>query len=168
MASCGFDAEVVRGLHLTRKGHIRRLSYASPIFRALRYYSFPVIDVETDSPDVSDPVRSSCRWAMVFNLPKYGGDLVIEPDAVGNDGRLDVITFKRGSLRSGLRYLAGIKVGKHRYYGDVDRRRATSIRITSGQRVPYQLDGDYAGRLPLSIETLPGRIHLRLPVGPRS
>ena len=105
---------------------------------------------------------------MVFNLPKYGGDLSIEPDAVGNDGRLDVIAFNQGSLLCGLRYLVGIKTGKHRSFHDVDRRQATCIRITSDSRVPYQLDGDYVGHLPLAIEILPGRIHLRLPVGGQS
>ena len=165
MATCGFDAEVVRALHLRRTGHISRLSYAKPIFRALRRYSFPTIQIETDMPEPHGKSRLDSRWAMVFNLPCYGGDLQIEPDAVGDDGRMDMIMFKEGSWFSGLRYVAGIKMGRHQRYADVVRHQAKSIRMTSHGRVPYQLDGDYAGRLPLTIQTLPGHVHLRLPVG---
>jgi diacylglycerol kinase (ATP) len=158
MATCGFDAEVVRGMHLTRRGHIRRLSYLGPILRAIWKYKFPTISIRIDG---NEPLE--CCWAMVFNLPRYGGHLRIEPDAVGNDGLLDVIAFKRGSIPSGLKYVAGIWLGGHHRYRDVVRCRGSSIEITSCQRVPFQLDGDYAGRLPLSIRTIPGSVHLLLP-----
>ena len=104
-----------------------------------------------------------CRWAMVFNLPCYAAGLGIEPEAVGDDGLLDVITFKHGSILAGLHYVSRIWNGKHLEARDVNRRRGRSIEITSRKRVPYQLDGDYGGRLPLSIETIPGCVHLLLP-----
>jgi diacylglycerol kinase (ATP) len=158
MATCGFDAEVVRGMHLTRRGHIRRLSYLRPIVRAICKYRFPKVSIRVDG---GEPLE--CCWAMVFNLPRYGGRLRIEPDAVGNDGRMDVIAFTSGSIASGLKYVAGIWLGRHLRYRDVIRCQGSSIEITAQDRVPFQLDGDYAGRLPLSIETLPKSVHLLLP-----
>jgi diacylglycerol kinase family enzyme len=173
MASCGFDAEVVRGLHLRRRGHINRFSYARPIWRALRRYRFPDITVIADgksvrqSQDASTPKverPGTFGWVMVFNLPRYGGGLMIEPDAVATDGQLDMIAFSKRSIVSGVKYFGGILTGLHRQFSDVVRQRGQAIEIRSGQRVPYQLDGDYAGRLPLRIETLPRRVHLLLPV----
>ena len=41
MASCGFDAEVVRRMHGRRKGNIHRLSYAKPIATAIRSLLVP-------------------------------------------------------------------------------------------------------------------------------
>lgn len=158
MATCGFDAEVVRGMHLTRKGHIRRLSYLRPIVRAMRNYAFPTLSIRLDD---SEPLE--CCWAMVFNLPRYAAGLAIEPDARGDDGVLDVIAFQRGSILVGLRYLAGIWLGRHLEFSDIVRRRGRVIEINSARRVPFQLDGDYAGRLPLRIATLPGRVHLLIP-----
>ncbi len=38
---------------------------------------------------------------------------------------------------------------------------------SSARRVPFQLDGDYAGRLPLSIETNPRSGRLLMPVESR-
>ncbi|MGB7345980.1 MAG: diacylglycerol kinase family protein [Pirellulaceae bacterium] len=173
MASCGFDAEVVRGVHLKRRGHINRFSYAKPIWRAIRRYAFPEIHVTVDGPaskheqngdgEKELQLAAPVGWAMVFNLPRYGGGLMIEPDAIGTDGKLDVITFGKGSVTSGLRYFGGIVTGSHTKFSDVVRRRGKTIQITSDTRVPYQLDGDYAGRLPLTIETLPRRLHLLLP-----
>ncbi|WP_345685655.1 diacylglycerol/lipid kinase family protein [Novipirellula caenicola] len=220
MASCGFDAEVVRDVHLRRRGHIQRLSYLRPILRAMSRYRFPKIDLriesdenvsndageshrdaikpaaepavpmpvapvtdaaaadspastsepESSAPDSSGPDSSEPNlswqpcWAMVFNIPCYGGGLRIEPDAIENDCLLDVITFYQGTILSGLRYVAGIFTGRHLGFADVRRQRARRVVMTSKSRVAYQLDGDYVGRLPLEIRTLPGRVCLRMPV----
>lgn len=158
MATCGFDAEVVRGMHLTRRGHINRWSYFRPILRALRKYSFPNIQVQIDN---HEPI-SGC-WVMVFNLPRYAANLDIEPAAVGNDGALDVIVLQRGSILSGVKYLFGVWTGRHLHFQDVIRQSGKSVRITSQTRVPYEMDGDYVGRLPLQIDTLPHHVLLLLP-----
>ncbi len=162
MASCGFDAEVVRAMHLTRRGHINRFSYAGPIIRAIRKYKFPAIKIRIDEDESGIP---DCGWCMVFNLPKYAANLAIEPDAVGDDGLLDLIGMQKGSVPSGLKYTAAVALRRHLKLRDVFRRRGTVIELTSAARIPYQLDGDYVGRLPLRIETLPGRVQLLLPPG---
>ncbi|MGB7328939.1 MAG: diacylglycerol kinase family protein [Rubripirellula sp.] len=173
MATCGFDAEVVRGMHLTRRGHINRFSYFRPIARAISRYRFPEIEIRVDG---APPIQAG--WAMVFNLPRYAASLAIEPDAIASDGLLDLIALKGRSITRGLVYLAGIQTGQHLKFSDVVRLRGKSFEITaadttgpnarksktSAHRVPYQVDGDYAGRLPLKIETMPGRVQLLLPV----
>jgi diacylglycerol kinase (ATP) len=159
MTTCGFDAEVVRGMHLTRRGHIRRWSYFGPIIRALRKYRFPELTIRIDGEETLQ-----CCWAMVFNLPRYGGGLKIEPDAEGNDGMLDVIMFQGGSIFSGIKYVCGIWAGLHLKFADIQRRRGRVIEITSVARVPYEMDGDYVGRLPLQIKVAPCQLQLLLPV----
>lgn len=183
MASCGFDAEVVRAMHLTRRGHINRFSYTWPILRTLRSYRFPPIHVEyfaasepvlpaadtlaesvASAPDaVQEPL--TCRWALVFNMPRYAAELAVEPDACEDDGVLDLCSLQYGSIASGTRYLGGIITGRHIRWKDVVRRPITRCRITSPARVAFQIDGDYAGRLPLEIGVLPGRIRLRVAPG---
>lgn len=164
MATCGFDAEVVRAVDLRRQGHIRRLDYAAPIIRAMRRYRFPKIRVQTmDIGDGAEPDVRECGWAMVFNLPCYGGHLHLERQADCMDGQLDVVTFRRGSILSGLCYLVGVVLRIHGRMPGVIRTRTQSIELTSSGRVPYQLDGDYGGHLPLKIEILPQHVHLLLP-----
>lgn len=208
MVTCGFDAEVVRAMHLTRRGHINRLSYFGPIMRAIRRYRFPELTVKILSEDfnmsqsssvrsdsqslvslressndsaaivaVAEPVevigsqarvqRSiACRWAMVFNLPRYAAGLGIEPQALGDDGVLNLSALQNGSVLGGLRYLAGILAKRHSYWPDVIRSEIKSCEISSSASVAYQIDGDYGGKLPVKIGILPGRVRLRLPQVP--
>lgn len=163
MATVGFDAEVVRRLHLRRKGHIRRHSYFKPILHTLLRYPFPKLRVTAiaDSGGTSDSFEAG--WAMTFNLPCYAAGLKIQPDAIGDDRQLDLITFAGRGITSGLKYLFGIVTGLHRRFGDVREHRVTRVRIESDHRVAYELDGDYAGKLPLEIQTLPERITLLVP-----
>jgi diacylglycerol kinase (ATP) len=158
MATCGFDAEVVREMHERRQGHINLFSYLVPIFNAVLKYRFPKLKLVVDDTDLG-----KCCWVMSFNLPKYGGGLEIEPDALGDDGLLDVIVFERGSIVSGLRYVAGIWTGRHLDAKDVTRLRGKDIRVESKKPVAYQLDGDYGGQLPLEINTLPAAVPLLIP-----
>lgn len=165
MVTCGFDAEVVRQLHLRRSGHIRRSSYLVPICRVLGKYRFPEITIQAFDRDGSMKRDVGCGWAMVFNLPCYGGGLSIHPDAVGDDGVLDVIAFKGRSIASGLRYLAAILAGRHFHLADTVRFQASRIRIETSDRVAYQIDGDYVGRLPIEIQVQPNAVNLLMPVG---
>ena len=158
MATCGFDAEVVREMHQRRQGHINRFSYFVPIFNSLLRYRFPKLSLTVDGRDMG-----KCCWVMSFNLPKYGGGLEIEPNALGDDGLLDVIVFERGSIVSGLRYVAGIWTGRHLEAEDVTRLRGSSIRVEASKPVAYQLDGDFGGHLPLEITTLPAAVPLLIP-----
>ncbi len=165
MVSCGFDAEVVRAMHLKRRGHISRLSYAYPIVRTIAKYRFSPLEASFpgDGDDCSVVPAVTCRWAMVFNLPRYAAGLQIEPSACDDDGQLNFCGLRDGSILSGVRYLGGIVTGRHIKWSDVTRRPVTQVRITSPDRVAYQLDGDYAGRLPLDIRIIPKYVTLRLP-----
>lgn len=162
MTTCGFDAEVVRAMHLTRRGHISRWSYCGPILRALRRYSFPELVVET-TDDLGAIRTVRCGWAMVFNLPCYAASLRIEPAASALDGHLNLIAFTRRGRVSGFRYLADIRWGSHIGRSDVVRVPIRACRITSEVPVAYQRDGDYAGKLPLEIAIVPARVLLRVP-----
>jgi diacylglycerol kinase family enzyme len=167
MASCGFDADVVRRVHARRKGHVRRSTYFKPILDSIRSYQYPELQVSWSKgpagsrPQWSDPVAAG--WLFAFNVPRYGGGLRIAPEADASDGLLDVCTFRRAGLWHGLWYAAAVLLRQHRRLGDCTMYRASAIRVTSEGEVPYQLDGDPGGLLPLEIEILPGRMTLLVP-----
>ena len=171
MLGCGFDADVVRRLHADRTGHIHHLSYAKPILDSIRNYDYPELTLEytvgTDQASKPQVETISARWAFVANLPRYAGGLQIVPGASGNDGLLDVCTFKEGSLWNGLRYLSGVLLGQHEAWDDCVTARATKVRIDATGEVPYQLDGDPGGILPVDIEVLPDRLTLLVPAAAR-
>jgi diacylglycerol kinase family enzyme len=171
MASCGFDAEVVQRVHEHRRrhgtGHISYWSYAKPILDCIRIYSYPEIRVEYDSaPGGPTEERNrpfSARWVFAMNLPRYGWGLPMAPQARGTDGLLDVCALRRGGFWRGLGYAAMIHLGRQDRSGDWTWRQVRRLRMTSEERVPYQLDGDPGGWLPLEIEVLPGRVTFLVP-----
>jgi diacylglycerol kinase (ATP) len=162
MASCGFDADVVHRVHSRRTGHVSHLSYLKPVAEAVFGYDFPKIQVNYEDSDASISPRS-VRWLFVFNLPCYGGGFRIAPHADGADGLLDVCSLRRGRLWPGLGYVAALLLRQHHRLADWTAHRASRLRITSDGPVPYQLDGDPGGMLPLDIRVLPGRLALVVP-----
>jgi len=166
MAGCGFDAEVVRQLHAGRSGHIRHWSYAKPIFDSIRNYRYPELRIAWEGQGNGHGAGSgsiSARWAFIVNLPRYAARLRIAPEALGTDGLLDVCTFRQGSLWHGLRYLWSVVHARHPRMKDCTTARVQRVRIESDEPVPYQLDGDPGGFLPLTIEVLPQRLTLVAP-----
>jgi diacylglycerol kinase family enzyme len=165
MLSAGFDAAVVRRVEQQRSGHIRKLSYAKPIFETIRSYEYPELRIYSDvsEPSAGTEPQIRAKWSFVVNLPCYAMGLGIAPDANGTDGVLDVCTFRGGSLWKGLKYLAGVIMGRHENWDDCVTLRAQSIRIESDAHVPYQIDGDMGGYLPVDIEILPQRLTLLVP-----
>ena len=163
MAGCGFDAEVVRRLHQSRKGNIRHLSYAKPILDSIRSYHYAELRVQYAPVEATNGPLSetiSARWVFVVNLPRYAGGLSFAPQASGTDGLLDVCTFKEGSLWSGLVYLSGVMLGQHEGMQDFVHVKTRQLRIEAEVPTPYQLDGDPGGELPVEIRCLPGRLTL--------
>jgi diacylglycerol kinase family enzyme len=167
MIGCGFDAEVVRRLHLGRQGHIRSRDYFKPIWQAIRTYTYPElrVDWELEEPPAGRPAspRLCACWLFVFNLPCYGGGFRIAPQAHGRDGLLDVCTLRRGSFWHALRYAGAVRLGRHQGMADCTTCRVRRLRITAEAEVPYQLDGDPGGFLPVDVEVLPGRLTLIVP-----
>lgn len=162
MISAGFDAEVIRSLHENRRGNISRAAYFLPTLRAIRGYGYPTMQLywDTTAAPSADPLL--CRWLFGFNLPLYALGLPIAPDAVGTDGLLDVCTFERGAMWSVARYLWHVARKLHHTLPDAGLCQTRRFRLepTGATPIAYQVDGDFAGTLPVEVEVLPGQLRL--------
>ena len=81
--------------------------------------------------------------------------------------RIDIDRF----LDAALPFFFAIALGRHLGRRDVVRRRVTNVRLVpalSGERVPYQIDGDPGGELPVELSVAPESLWVRLPVSTRS
>ena len=163
MFSCGFDANVVHSLHALRTGHVNTASYIGPILNSIQHYDYPELRVSWSDDNCEPKAGDDVRWLFAFNLPCYGAGLQIAPEADGCDGLLDVCTFRNGGLMHGLLYASAVLTGTHRQLADFSERRCRRFRVTSEKQVPYQLDGDPGGFLPVQVEVLPGRLTLIVP-----
>ena len=167
MISAGFDAQVVHQVHAARTGHIGPWTYAKPIFQTIRSYQYPEMRIycraeASDNPgSARQPITT--QWVMVVNLPRYARGLRFTPQAVGTDGLLDVCTFEHNSFVSGLRYLINVLLGRHQRLPGCTTLRCDAVRIEADQPVPYQLDGDPGGHLPVDVEVVPERLRMVIP-----
>ncbi len=188
MVGCGLDAEVVHRMHRRRRGkHINYFSWLFPAFSAFRHYDYPKLQItyQHPLPENSDPAQGResrplprdadssnqaelqtmplARWAFAVNMPVYAAGLKMAPHARGDDGLLDICTFRHGSLWHGLKYIGRILLQNHQRLSDYASETAVRIRIESDEPVPYQLDGDPGGMLPLEIQVIPQRLTLLAP-----
>jgi len=183
MIGCGFDGEVVRRVHQRRTGHIRSRNYAKPILETIRSYEYPQMRVywgesledgsledgsledgslEDGQPEPLDAPLEA-RWLFAFNVACYGGGMQLAPKADAQDGLLDICAFGGGSWWHALRYVTAAYTHRHERLADCTTCRAERLRITSDARVPYQLDGDPGGFLPVDVEVLPERLTMIVP-----
>jgi len=159
VASCGFDAAVVEQLDEVRSGHISRLSWIRPILTTIRRYQYPPLKCTIDGVESSMPFH----WAFVFNIPKYAIGLQFTPAAKPTDGLLDVCTYRGGGILRGFWYMFNTFAGRHQRLDATQLSQFKKLMITSDSSVPYELDGDPGGYLPLEIEVKPDAIRLLLP-----
>ena len=150
VASCGFDAAVVKRLDEVRSGHINYLSWLKPIAQTIFSYRFPPLRITMDGKQSLRPVR----WAFIFNIPRYAIGLRITPEAVDCDGKLDACTYRDGGIFRGIWYLAVTFLGSHKRLDASELSKFESMRIEADCEDPvyYELDGDPGGELPVEIE----------------
>jgi diacylglycerol kinase family enzyme len=181
MVSCGFDADVVSGVHRHREerfqqghkkgAHISYFSYIKPIFHSLTGYKFPKFNIEILG---ATPQTYTARWAFIFNINRYGWGLPLAPFAKEADGKLDAVLFSGGTVFHGLGYTAAAQcLSMHRYLPSAILQQGVKFRLTASPvsggtgiadcPVPFQLDGDPGGVLPLEIETAANRVTFLVP-----
>ena len=159
MGSAGFDAEVIRRLHDSRRGNISHASYLKPIFGAAFGFKYPELRVFVD--DCQEPVCGSL--AVVSNIPAYALGLPITPDARPDDGLFDVCVFhKPGTLRL-LGYGISVMRRRHTLRSDVTLIRGRTVRIESAVTCPLQVDGDPAGTTPCEFTLVPAALEVIAP-----
>lgn len=165
MCSCGFDAAVVAYLHTRRRGRNNYGSYLKPLVHTCRTYEYPEMSISASEPETGgtpDGVPLRTRWAFVFNFPCYAVGSAFARSAEPRDGILDLCAFSGVGFWPGLWfYFHSVLFGR-----EMDQQcilRTPQMCITSRQMVPYQIDGDPGGNLPLEITTAPNRLTLLIP-----
>ena len=154
----GFDAAVLRALEARRRGPITKLDYARPILECLWRFHEPRLSVELDG----HAIEGEYGMVLASNIIHYAGSLRLARDRKLDDGRLEVYLFRRGAglglLPYAVRGLLGRLPG-----GSCTMARARTLRVTSSEPVPYQLDGDFRGTTPVDLEVTERQVQILVP-----
>ncbi len=156
----GFDAVVTEEVRATRRGPLGYAGYTLPIFRALRRYETPRLSVRLDG---GDPI--ACGFAIIANLPNYGGLFAVTPDARTDSGHLDLCLFRNGTIGGLVSIVWPAWRGTLAKRDDVVVTTATQIAIESvgPKPVSVQVDGDAWGTTPIEITVEPRVVPMLVP-----
>ena len=160
VSGAGFDAECVRRLTTTRRGHITYADYFWPIWRTFWSHRFPSLRVEADGEEVF----AGRGLALIGVIGRYAVGLHISNHARLDDGLLDLCVVPCASRTALAAQTSRALLRRRIGVGRAVCRQCETIRITSPDQVPIQVDGDVGGSLPAVCSILPRAAKfLRLP-----
>jgi diacylglycerol kinase (ATP) len=110
-----------------------------------------------DAGGVTTRVEHDLVMATVGNGRTYGGGIPICPNADLADGLLDVTLVRPAGRLRLLRLLPRVYAGTHTTRPEVSTHRVRRVRLVSPGVTAYA-DGDPIGRLPLTVEAVPGAL----------
>lgn len=153
----GFDSKVNDRANAMRwpRGHVRYDIAVLIEFLRLRDLPFRVT---LEHPDgTSETIDEPLVMVSVGNTRTYGGGIPICPDAVLDDGLLDVTLVRPAGRLRLLRLLPRVYKGTHLSVPEVRSRRVRTVTIEATGLTAYA-DGDPLGALPLRIDAVPAAV----------
>ena len=153
--SAGFDAIVNERANLMRhpKGPSRYVLALLAELARLKPFRYRVtLDGET--------LELDALMVSVGNNVSLGGGMRITPDAVLDDGLLDVMIVKPLSRVAFLRIFPSVFKGEHTSDPRVLMRRAKRIRIEADAPIVTYADGERIAPLPVELEVEPRSLHV--------
>ncbi len=159
MAGAGLDAEIVARLNVGLKAAIGKFAYYlcgfSQIFRPLREFEVLV-----------DGRSHQASFALISRVRNYGGDLEIARGASLLKDDFEIVLFRGTMSLQYLPYLAGVAlkcVEKMRGVTFLRGRSVTCQPLSGGIGTYVQVDGELAGKLPITAKILPEAMTLLVP-----
>ncbi|MEO8956268.1 MAG: diacylglycerol kinase family protein [Ktedonobacteraceae bacterium] len=98
----------------------------------------------------------------ICNAPFYGAHFHAAPDALMDDGLLDVIIFRHFSKFAYIKHAISISQGRRELQPRIKRCRVKSLRINADHPVEIQADGLPHGYTPATISIMPEALRVRI------
>lgn len=161
IASVGFDSEANR-IANEAPSWLGNLVYVYGALRALIAWHPARFEIELDPP--GERIDITAYTIGACNSQTYGGGMRAAPDALLDDGLLDVMALENVSkLRFVTRILPKVFSGKHTQEPGVHIWRAREISVGADRPFEMYADGDPIGALPLRVRALAGAVRVLVP-----
>lgn len=161
IAGFGFDIAVLE--HSKRVRWIRgELLYLYCALRQMKSYPGFTLKSDLGARGVPDGLK---MMVIVANAQVFGGGLKIAPQAVVDDGVLDVVSFGDLSFMSRLRAMDLLKKGRHAEMSGVTTARASSMEFEFPAAPAFETDGEWrqATESKLRVEVIPRTLRVLVP-----
>ena len=160
VAGIGLDARVAHCFAadgLARRGLLRYLEIAAREFFTYKSTSYTIT---TDGV----VVRVDALLIAIANSRQYGNGALIAPAAALDDGRLDVVVVAGRSPLGIILQAPRLFTGQIERAPGVTSVKGIEIEVTSGQPVPYHVDGEpFLGGSSVRARARPGALRVVVP-----
>jgi len=160
MGGLGFDAAIMAGAPEQLKA---RMGWPAYVVSALRQLRHPAtwVDVRVDDQPA---IRRKVRTVVVGNVGSLQAGIPLLPDALIDDGRLDVVVIAPRHTVGWLRLVLRVMRRARRTDERLDRMTGRRVSIRTDKPLLRQLDGDPVGEgQELHAEVLAGTLLVRVP-----
>ncbi len=162
MAGLGFDAEVMATVEPRLKQKVGWWAYVVAGTRNLRGPSTRVVIRLDDRPPIVRRVRS----VIVGNCGELAGGVRLMPDALIDDGWLDVVIVAPRGVVGWAAVTAAVLTRSQRGHQPVEHFRCRKLRVHAERPLQAQIDGDPGGEARvLRAEVDPRALTVRCPAG---
>ena len=159
VAGLGFDSEVAELANRDVKFLRGSAVYLYAIFRVLPKFTPRPVRIRTESGVRDEEIM----FAAVGNTRQYGGGIRITPDAVIDDGLLDLCIVHRTTRARLLQTLPKAYTGAHVKSPFVETLRGKEFHFESEVAMAVYADGEPLTRTPVSFGVLPARLRFVVP-----
>ena len=158
MSGAGLDATIVTKVSPELKAQAGKLSYwvagAGELFTSIEQFQVQV-----------NGLRQQCGFVLVSRVRNYGGDLEIASGASLLSDDFEVVLFEGSSPLRYVAYMTAVALRQVKSMPGVRALRAKRVEFSGDAHL--QIDGEYGGRLPATLEMRPDALTLLVPAAYR-
>ncbi len=157
LAGVGLDAQAVRETSRAFKRNFGPLSYLISAAQIAARVP-PRLLIES-----KNALTEEGSFVLLGNGRFYGGPFPFFKQAVIDDGLFDVLVFKRLTYLQMIRYLQDVIFSSEITSPDVEYFQTTSLRVSSEEAVPVEIDGELVGNCPVEFKIQKRGLHVLAP-----
>lgn len=159
MLSAGPDSTILTKLPESWKRYAGKVGVTVQAVLEFLYGRLPRFRVAVNG------VEHSAAWCIVGNSRYYGGPFAATPGADPFSPGLETVVLTRHGRWHVVPFFFAIPRGRHLARAGVKRFLAAEVKLQADEEVPYQLDGDAVGYLPVVARASGERLWVLPPAG---
>jgi len=155
----GFDAQVAAENYI-EPGEVAKGSgkskYIWHILKTLLFYKECKVKITSRNEEKN----SDCFINTISIGRRFAGSFFLTPEALADDGLLDICMIRRLNLLQRLKILTMVPKGTHISDPKVDYYQTEKLNIAFGEKVPFHVDGELYFDTNFEVELLPAALNI--------
>lgn len=159
IGSVGMSGAIAQRANSTTKLLGGKVSYLWATLAVFSRWTATEVELRVDDEER----RGKMFDVVVANGRYFGGGMEICPEALPDDGLLDVLTIGDLTKRDLMTTMPRTYRGSHLPHPKAELLRGSAVTVSSPSALPVELDGEQPGTTPVRFEVLPRALRLRVP-----